>query len=180
MWRIRRVVPDLAQLPSRSRVFVDTNIFTLHYRNKSVSCTAFIGRIAQGDVQAFVNTQVLSDLLHKLMLVEAVAKNHIQALSAARLKQCFQVNRGVAGQLQDYQTQFENTLAIGLRVLRISKNTLVHTRAERAAHALLTGDSLHLGTMNRHVPMITDIVTHDGDFRHIPNVTVWEPLDVIP
>lgn len=170
---------DLAQLPPKARVFVDTNIFTLHYRSKSATCTAFIVRIAQGEVQAFVNTQVLSDLLHKLMLVEAVAKNHIQRVSAAELKQCFQVNRAVAAQLQDYQTQFENTMAIGLRILRISKDILIQTRAERAAHALLTGDSLHLGTMIRHDPVITDIVSHDGDFLHIPDVTVWKPMDVI-
>jgi len=173
-------MPDLAQLPSGQTVFVDTNIFTLHYRNKSATCTAFIGRIAQGEVTAFVNTQVLSDLLHKLMLVEAVAKGFIQRTRASDLKQCFQNNRGIAAQLRDYQTQFEDTVAIGLQVLRISTKILVDTKAERTSHALLTGDSLHLGTMNRHLPVINDIVTHDGDFRHIPGLTVWQPMDVIP
>ncbi|MCH8296338.1 hypothetical protein IH992_35105 [Candidatus Poribacteria bacterium] len=84
-----------------------------------------------------------------------------------------------AANLTDYQTQFENTLAIGLRVLRITKKTLVDTKHERANYALMTGDSLPLGTMNRHHPPLRDIVTYDSDFAHVPGVTLWTPMDVI-
>jgi len=63
-------MPDLATLPFGTSVFVDTIIFDLHFRNKSATCTAFVERIARGEISAFVNTQVLSDLLHKLMLAE--------------------------------------------------------------------------------------------------------------
>ncbi len=40
-------------------------------------------------------------------------------------------------------------------------------------------DSLHLGNMNRHRPPLRDIVTHDGDFGHVPGLIVWEPMDVV-
>jgi hypothetical protein len=42
----------------------------------------------------------------------------------------------------------------------------------------MTGDSIHLGNMNRHGNRIRDIVTHDGDFSHVPSVNVWMPMDV--
>jgi predicted nucleic acid-binding protein len=63
-------MPDLASLPAGTSIFVDTNIFSLHFQGRSVTCSAFITRIAQGEIIAYVNTQVLSDLLHKLMLAE--------------------------------------------------------------------------------------------------------------
>jgi predicted nucleic acid-binding protein len=173
-------MPDLSTLPSESVVFVDTNIFDLQYRGKSVSCDVFIRRIARGEVTAYVNTQVLSDLLHKLMLAEACAKGLIPIRSAQRLKGCLQANRILAGRLADYQLQFENTLSIGLKVLRITKQLLVDTKLERGNHGLLTGDSIHLGNMNRHNQPIRDMVTYDGDFVHVPGLTVWEPMDVVP
>jgi len=173
-------VPDLAALPAGTRVFVDTNIFDLHYRGKSATCSAFITRVARGEAIAYVNTQVLSDLLHKLMLAEAYAKGHITRRNASSLKARLRANRALAAGLTDYQQHFENTLAIGLKVLRISRKMLVDTKTERAAYGLMTGDSLHLGSMNRHLVLLQDIVTHDGDFAHIPGLTVWEPMDVVP
>ena len=128
---------------------------------------------------AYVNTQVLSDLLHKLMLAEAYAKGLISKRQASVLKARLQANRTLAARLTDYQTQFENTLAIGLRVLPISRKILVETKVERTRHGLMTGDSLHLGNMNRHSTPLQDIITHDSDFAHIPGLTVWEPMDVI-
>jgi predicted nucleic acid-binding protein len=173
-------VPDLAALPTGTRVFVDTNIFDLDYRGKSATCSAFITRVARGEVVAYVNTQVLSDLLHKLMLAEAYAKGFVTRRQASALKTRLQANRALAAGLTDYQTQFENTLAIGLRVLRISRGLLIETKVERATHGLMTGDSLHLGNMNRHATPLRDILTYDSDFVHIPDLTVWEPMDVIP
>jgi predicted nucleic acid-binding protein len=167
-------------LPTGARVFVDTIIFDLHYRGRSVTCTAFVNRLARGEVTAYVNMQVLSDLLHKLMLAEACAKGLITKPWASHLKSCLKANRGLAAKLTDYQVQFETTLSLGLKVLRISRRTLIETRAERLAHGLMTGDSLHLGNMNRHPVPLRDIVTYDSDFAHVPDLIMWEPRDVIP
>jgi predicted nucleic acid-binding protein len=171
-------VLDLAAMPSGTRVFLDTNVFVFHYRGKSASCTALINRIAHGDVIGYVNTQVLSDLLHKLMLAEAAAKKFC-GFGASDLKHWLSANRALAVQLTDYQTRFEDTLDLGIKVMRITKNILVDTKIERAAYGLMTGDSLHLGNMNRHTPAVRHIATHDGDFAHVPGLTVWKPMDVI-
>jgi predicted nucleic acid-binding protein len=145
-----------------------------------VSCSAFVTRIAQGDLFAYVNLQVLSDLLHKLMLVEAMTKGMIAKLSAAQLKQRLQGNRSLAKQLVDYQRQFEDSLRIGFKVLPLNRRLLVTTKTERANYGLLTGDSLHLGCMNRRQPALSHIATQDADFQHIPGITRWTPMDVVP
>jgi predicted nucleic acid-binding protein len=172
-------MPDLSALPIGVSAFVDTNIFILYFRNRSAICSSFIERIARGEVTAYVNTQVLSDLLHKLMLAEACAKGLIPKQSAAQLKNCLLANRTMAANLVDYQSQFENILGIGLKVLPITSKLLVDTKVERRTHGLMTGDSLHMGNMNYHSTPIRDIVTYDGDFAHIPNINVWEPMDVV-
>lgn len=174
-------IHDLATLPANSHVFVDTNIFYLRFRKKSITCDAFITRIAMGEIFAYVNIQVLSDLMHKLMLAEAFDKGYITGppLKAVDLRKRLHVNRHLANKLTYYQQQFEDTLAIGIKVLHISPKLMVDTKVERATHGLMTGDSLHLGTMWRNPTTLTDIVTYDGDFAHIPGINVWKPDDVL-
>lgn len=176
-------MPDLSLLPSGTSVFVDTNIFDLHFQGKSITCTNFLDRIAKHDIDAYVNTQVLSDLLHKLMTAEAYAKHCISKRSAFKLRDYLKNNRGKPIPLGDYQNQFEKILSFDLNVLPIDEKLLVETKIERSKFYLMTGDSIHLGCMNRrtlkqqNVPLL-HIVTHDSDFEHIPALTVWEPTDV--
>lgn len=170
---------DLIALPSGKRVFVDTIIFSLHFGGRSATCSAFITRISRGDIVAYVNAQVLSDLIHKLMLAEACAKGLINNRKASELKRLLENDRSVAASLVDYQTQFESIINIGLRVLPITRRLLIETKEERRNHGLMTSDSLHLGNMNRLQNPILDIVTYDDDFSHIPNLNSWEPLDVV-
>ena len=172
-------MPDLATLPSGTSVFVDTIIFDLHFRSKSATCTAFVERIARGEISAFVNTQVLSDLLHKLMLAEAQLKGLIPHRRAKELRDKLTTDRAIMGNLTDYQVQFENTLAIGIRVLSVTGKLLRESKKERVTHGLMVGDSLHLCNMNRCAVPISNIVTHDSDFNHVANIVVWKPLDVI-
>lgn len=49
---------------------------------------------------------------------------------------------------------------------------------------LMTGDSLHIGCMNRRKvnrrkAPLSNIVTRDSDLYYIPGVTAWIPQDVI-
>jgi len=172
-------VPDLAQIPSGTNVFVDTNIFYLHFRGSSISCTAFIERIARGEIEAYVNTAVLSDLLHKLMLHEAKQKGLIAALKAKDLRDHLRRNRNAIGTIPDHQAQFEQTISGGIAVLQVSPKLLKETKRERITHGLMTNDSVHLGNMLYKREPLADIATNDADFEHITDITVWKPTDVI-
>ncbi len=176
-------MPDLDDLPEGSRVFVDTNIFDYALSAKSRSCASFIERVALREVRAYVNTQVLSDLVHKLMIKEAFVKGFIPSPSAVKLKECFKRDRTKALALVKYQEQFEELLTIGLQVLPVTRQLLVETKLERSKYALLTGDSIHIGSMktcqvNRRSAPLYDIVTNDEDFALITGMTVWKPNDI--
>ncbi len=178
---------DLTLLPGGTSVFVDTNIFDLHFRGRSQACKDFLERIANDEIDAYVNIQVLSDLLHKLMTAEAYQKRCINERKAGKLNDYLKRQRelGQPVLLGDYQTYFENMLALGLKVLPISEKLLVDTKVERNTLYLMTGDSLHIGCMNRRMlrrrkAPLRDIVTDDGDFALIPGFTIWKPNDVHP
>lgn len=170
---------DLRDLPSSCSIFVDTNVFYYHFMGRSATCTAFLNRIASGEINGYVNTEVLSDLLHKMMLAEAKSRKFINDPSATQLKSLLQQNRSAIASMPDHQVMFEKILAIGLKVLRISKALLIETKDERRMHGLMTNDSLHLGNMNRHRMSIKNIATRDGDFNHVTEITVWTPMDIV-
>ncbi|MBU0678458.1 MAG: hypothetical protein KJ626_10105 [Verrucomicrobia bacterium] len=173
-------VLDLANLPSGTRVFVDTNIFTLYFANMSATCNAFIQRVQAADIHAFVNSRVMLDLLHKLMLAEAFARGLVKPGTAGqaqawRVEKWLSKDRTRGALLTNYQGQFEAVFSLGVGLLRTSKKTLVESKTERMAHGLMAGDSIHVGCMARHKPPIADIVTCDGGFDHIPGITIWKP-----
>lgn len=171
-------MPDLADLPDGTRVFVDTNIFHFHFQQKSQTCTNFLKRIQRGEVEAYVNTHVLSELLHRLMLAEAFAKQCTKSSNPQELKKYLKGMRGKELVLTEYQSQFELVMAIGLRVMSINEKLLVETKKERMDYYLMTGDSLHIGSMQRRRSPLRHIATYDGDFANIPELTVWRPNDI--
>ncbi len=174
------IINNLNQLPEHSHVFIDTNIFYLHLRGKSKSCTEFLEKVNLGSFLAYVNFQVLSDLLHKLMLAEAYQKGFISRLSATHLKAQLEKNRGLTRQLTHYQTPLAELLQLpSLMVLPMEPSLLLSTKQERDEYGLMTTDSLHLGSMNRHSPPLTNLVTYDSDFEHIVGLTIWKPMDVV-
>lgn len=169
-------MPDLASLPNGAAVFVDTIIFDLHYRRKSAQCERLLKRIATGDVTGYVDTLVLTDLMHKLMLADAFHQGLITTRSASKLRAAFKGDRSLGAKLIDCHKQFRATLQIGLKVRQVSKDLLVKSEVHRQGLALLTGDSVHTEAMLR--ASLADIATHDTDFDHIPGITVWSPSDV--
>jgi hypothetical protein len=66
-------IHNLASLTDQSQVLVDTNIFFIRFQGRSAAVNPFITRIALGEISAYVNILVFSDLMHKLILAEAFA-----------------------------------------------------------------------------------------------------------
>lgn len=172
-------VEDLSTLPTGTSIFVDTNIFDLHFKSKSTSCSTLMLRIALREITAYVNTQVLSDLLHKSMLAEAFRKSLITSPNHQKLKKLFAKNRTAAASLVDCQQNVQDILTFGVKVLNISRKTIIDSVSERHAYGLMASDSVHVHTMENHRIKLSNIATQDGDFEHIPTMTVWKPLDVL-
>lgn len=171
-------MPDLATLPSGTKVFVDTMIFDFHFRGKSVECARLINRIATGDIEAYVNTHVLSELLHKLMLADAVTQ--LNKKGAKQLKKHLSTHPTDAAQLTSYHGQFLAVLQLGIKRLQVTEKLMKDSKVHRDSCGLMVTDSFHYGCMCRANVALTNLVTHDQDFNNVPGLTVWKPLDVLP
>ena len=65
---------DINLLPARVSALIDANIFIYHLGDLSSDCTNFLLRVARGEVDAYVTTIVIAEVLHRRMLGEALAK----------------------------------------------------------------------------------------------------------
>lgn len=69
---------NLSQVPSGTRIFIDSNILLYVFFKHPVygkSCLAFIKRIEENDIAGFIDEFVLNEVFHKLM-VTAIMNCH--------------------------------------------------------------------------------------------------------
>ncbi len=175
------IIKNLAELPQGSRVFVEADIFDLYYKGKSNSCKKLIENLEVGNVFAYVNAQVITDLMNQVMLAEAYQKGCIKGVKLSQLKDWLcRHHHEQAATLTDSHQQVEDLIRYArLKLLPITRDLLLETKRERASYGLLVTDSLHLGCMNRHHPHLTDMVCCHGRFEQVPGITIWKPMDVV-
>ena len=64
----------LEEIPSGTRVLIDSNVFICHFLDISQSCTDFLCRVEDEEVIGYISTVVLAEVLHRLMIAEVVEK----------------------------------------------------------------------------------------------------------
>ncbi len=74
----------LADLQDGDRVFIDANIFIYHCGGRSQECKVLLERCARRDLLAYTSTPILAEVLHRLMVAEAIAKGLVTAKTAVR------------------------------------------------------------------------------------------------
>jgi predicted nucleic acid-binding protein len=65
-------------------VFIDANIFIYHFGGRSLQCKAFLERCARRELLGYTSTPVLAEVLHRLMVAEAIMKGLVTAKTAVR------------------------------------------------------------------------------------------------
>ena len=64
----------LDEIPSGSRIFVDSTIFIYHFAGASTACRTLLERCEGGDLKGLTSTVVLAEVAHRLMIVEALTQ----------------------------------------------------------------------------------------------------------
>jgi predicted nucleic acid-binding protein len=159
-------------------IFVDANVFTyfaLGTMAYQASCTAFLSKVEQGQVQAVTSDFVLNEVMYAMLLGKgseilastriSLIKKHLMrdaALSAA----CYRVCRD----FWDYLTVLQAT---GLQVVNVSGHEQELSIELGSRYLLLPTDALHLATC--HHQGIRHLATADAHFEKIDLVQVWKP-----
>jgi Predicted nucleic acid-binding protein, contains PIN domain len=160
-------------MPERASVLIDANIFIYHLSGISADCTSLLQRAALSEIESYVTTIIIAEVLHRRMQGEAIAKGLI---ASGQVLKKLKANPQIISQLKDYITDVKEILELPLTIIEVSSTDIAASHALRRNHGLFVNDSINLACAQRIG--ITDIVTHDNDFARLPTITVWEPTDI--
>jgi len=164
---------DIKSIPAGSRCLVDSNIFIYHFAGLSADCTDLMVRIGAYELQGVVTTTIISEVLHRRMLAEALAKGLITA--GQPLKK-LKANPQIVQSLSDYATEMDKILQLPFEVIEVAKQDIKASFALRQSYGLFVNDSINLAGATRNG--VTDIVSHDSDFQRAPIINLWMPTDL--
>lgn len=160
----------LEEIQVKSKVFIDSNIFIYHFLDLSDACSNLLERAERKEIRAYTSTVVLGEVLHRLMLSEAVAKFRIKPYQALRyLKE----HPSVISSLEKCEIAVEEIPEFNVEVLPVEDSAIFESRSLREQYGLMTNDSLNLYAMK--IRGLKIIATNDRDFDRVKEIDVWKP-----
>ena len=163
----------LTELPAGQTVFIDANIFIYHFTGLSHECSSFLERCERGELWGVTAVHILLEVLHRLMMVEAVTKGLVSSGNVAKK---LRKRPDVVKQLADYQTQTEAILEMGIEVVGLTSDSLKVSHPYRCRDGLLVNDSLTTAVMEAEG--ILYLATADPDFTRVEGLRVYCPMDL--
>lgn len=163
----------LADLRDGERVFIDANIFIYHFGGRSLECKVFLERCARRELLGYTSTPILAEVLHRLMVAEAIAKGLVTTKTAVRK---LGENPEMVKQLTQYQADVDKILQMNLTVLDLTAAIVKSSAEVRKDEGLLTNDSLLVTCMREQG--LTKLATANGDFDRVSSLEVCKPTDL--
>lgn len=165
----------LEELSIGDEVFIDANIFLydiLGLEKWVDSCKDFLKRIEYCELQGYTSPVVLGEVLHKLIISEAIEKFGIDPKSVIiYLKN----NPDQVKKLKKYKKIIKKVNDLPLEILSLSKSTFIKSSEFIAEFGLLTNDTLHLAVMKEN--NLVRIASNDLDFERVDWIYLYKPKD---
>jgi len=139
-------IDRLPNLRSGADVFLDANVFIYAFSGHSNECRDLLRRCSTEEVYGITTLDVISEVTHRLMLTEAVAKNIIAKNSASALRGKWRD----AATLTEYWALTARIFGLNLLLVGSDEPRLHRAQTVRSSYGLLTNDSLILATMNEY------------------------------
>ena len=163
----------LADLQEDACVFIDANIFIYHFGGQSLECKVFLERCARRELSGYTATVILGEVLHRLMVAEAVAKGLV---SGGRAVRKLGESPELVKQLTQYHDNMSNILQMNLTVLDLTTEVVRKSAEIRKEEGLLTNDSFVIAHMREQ--RLTKLATANGDFDRLGGIEVYKPADL--
>ncbi len=161
---------NLPDLRSGSAVFADVNVLVYGMRGASPECVDFLLRCNSGDLTVNTSANVLADVSHRLMILEA-SDAQGRLLKASYLKR----HPNLIPALTRWNTQMASLLRLPFHIAHLGEGDIRALPTLTATHRMLTKDALilrHMSTLG-----LTALATADGDFTGT-GVDVYAPTDL--
>ena len=164
---------SLAELPSGTSIFIDANIFIYHFTGVSEDCSAFLSRCEGREISGKTSTNIILEVLHRLMMVEAVNKNLVQPPNI--LKKLRKYPEKIK-QLNDYFVHTQKIERMGISIQSFSQAIVIRSHNHRLRYGLMVNDSLILALMEE--AGITHLASKDKSFLGMEEIKVVYPQDL--
>lgn len=159
-------------LPGGAAVLVDANIFIYAFIRHSDQCRQLLERCKSEEVFGITTAEIVSEVCHRLMLVEAVDAGLITKPSAAELR----AKRPEIQRLARYWTLTSQIFKLNIPVLALDDRRLRRAQQVRTTYGLLTNDSLIVAAAHEYG--ISSLASRDDDFDRVQGLTVYKPADL--
>jgi predicted nucleic acid-binding protein len=160
-------------LKRRQRIFIDANIFIYNFGGQSVECKELLSRCAKYELRGVTATFILAEVLHRLMVGEALEKGLITSKNPVqKLKR----HPEIIKKLSTYNSNVEKIPAMNIHVVDLTLDIIKESARVREKEGLLTNDSLALATMKRY--KVSRLITSDDDFDQVKEIGVYKPSDI--
>ncbi len=164
----------LSEIQAEETIFIDTNIFVYHFTGVSDESTLFLKRCENGELAGVTGMNILIEVLHRLMMVEAVINGFVRPGNVVKkLKK----KPDIVKKLTRYQTQTLSIMDMGITVLPLARETIQSSFRFREECGLLVNDSFTAAMINL-VGMV-NLATMDKDFERVEGVRVYSPQDIL-
>jgi predicted nucleic acid-binding protein len=165
-------VAPLANLPDRSFVIIDANIFIYALAGQSGECRHLLERCLREEVTGLALYETVNEVTHRLMIAEALSKGLITAGGAKALRNKFPQIPA----LTDYWQDTQRMLALNLLSMPVNEAIISAAQAVRREAGLLTNDSMIVAGMREYG--LSFLASSDSDFERVRDITVFKPSDL--
>ncbi len=165
---------NLDSIKTGTKVFIDANIFIYHFTGVSNECSNFLTRCEQSDINGITSINVLLEVLHRLMMVEAVRKKLVEPPNIInKLKK----HPEKIKELNEYNINTQKIKDMGITVYPISYEMFIKSYPFRLKYGLMVNDSVILASMQEQG--IKSLASNDEEFFKIEGLSVFNPEDVV-
>ncbi len=154
-------------------IFIDANIFIYNFGAQSDECREVLLECARGELTGYTLTSVLSEVLHRLMIAEAIEKGYISDKNPVRR---LRENPGIIKKLSTYIHDVEKIKEMNINIVTLTVDLLERSAKIRKSEGLLTNDSLMVAAIKDLG--LSKLVSNDNDFDHIKWLHVYKPADL--
>ena len=163
---------SLPNLPDRSFVFIDSNVFIYALTAQSAECRQLFERCLREEVTGIALFETVNEVTHRFMIAEALSKGLITAGGAKALRNKFQQ----IPTLTDYWLNTQRMLALNLLFMPVNETIIRNAQTVRQEAGLLTNDSMIVAGMREYG--LSFLASNDSDFDRVRDITVFKPTDL--
>jgi predicted nucleic acid-binding protein len=155
-------------------LFVDANVFLYYFtahRKYGLACKDLLDRIENQEIVGFTSAHVLTEVVHRLMTIEACQRFGWPAKGIAhRLRK----HPAEVRQLARSRQAVDEITLIGFDVLSVGKKHVSVAPDISLQTGLLCGDALVVAVMQDQG--LTLLASADADFDRVPGITRYAPV----